>query len=89
MIVEPLINLHDRIKPTSKLSKIKKPNPSNTVHGKFSPMADMDKDINLNIQPEHSSQLSTGINKNSILSEYQVSGMKKGILSEVSTVTKR
>ncbi len=48
----------------------------------------MDKDINLNIQPEHSSKLSSGIDKNSILSEYQVSFMKKGILLEVSTVTK-
>ncbi len=33
-------------------------------------------------------KLSTGIDKNTILSEYQASCMNKGILSEVSTVTK-
>jgi hypothetical protein len=87
-IAEPWINLHDRIKPISKPSKIKKPNPPNTVHGQFPHLADLDKDNNLNIQPGLSSKLSTHIDKNSILSEYQASCMKKGILSEVSTVIK-
>ena len=54
----------------------------------ISPPADLDKDNNLNIQPGLSSKLSTRIDKNSILSEYQASCMKKGILSEVSTVIK-
>ena len=48
----------------------------------------MDKDIIPIIPAENSSKLSTGIDKNVILSEYQTSCKKKGILSEVSTVTK-
>jgi hypothetical protein len=88
VIAEPWINLHDKIKPISKPSKIKKPNPTKTVHGQFPHLADLDKDNNLNIQPGLSSKLSTHIDKNSILSEYQASCMKKGILSEVSTAIK-
>ena len=99
VIAEPWINPHDRIQPTSKQSsksKICGPTSIPNAAGKMEKLESLtsvpnqrkDKDINLNIPPEHSSKLSTGIDKNSILSEYQASCMKKGILSEVSTVTK-
>ena len=82
---EPWINLHDRIKPTSKPSKIRKPNPANTDE-----LLDLEKkDVTFDLPVEHSSsKLSVGIDKNSILSEYQASCIVKGILSDVSTVLK-
>jgi hypothetical protein len=82
---EHWINLHDRIKPTSKPSKIRKPNPANNDQ-----LLDLEKkDVTFDLPVEHSSsKLSVGIDKNSILSEYQASCIVKGILSDVSTVLK-
>ncbi len=74
------INLHGRIKLTSKPSKIKHLSPPS----KKSKRSLEDEDI----PTEHSSKISFGINKNSILSEYQASCTEKGIHSEVSTVVK-
>jgi len=83
VIAEPWINLHDSIKPTSKPSKIKKLNPSNTDG------CDLAKeDISSSLTDKNSPKLSVGIDKNSILIEYQAFCSEKGITSEVSTVLK-
>ncbi len=83
-IAEPWINLHGRIKPTSKPSKIKHLSPLS----KKSKRSLEDKDTSTILPTEHLSKISFGINKNSILSEYQASCIEKGIHSEVSTVVK-
>ena len=85
VIAEPWINLHDSIKPASKPSKIKKLNPSNTDHG-CDHLAK--EDISSSLADKNSPKLSAGIDKNSILIEYQAFCSEKGITSEVSTVLK-
>jgi hypothetical protein len=83
-IAKSWINLHGRIKPTSKLSKIKHLSPPS----KKSKRSLEDKDTSAILPTEHLSKISFGINKNSILSKYQASCIEKGIHSEVSTVVK-
>ncbi len=83
-IAEPWINLHSRIKPTSKPSKIKHLSPPS----KKSKRSLEDEDTSAILPTEHLSKISFGINKNSILSEFQASCIEKGIHSEVSTVVK-
>ena len=76
IIAEPWINLHDSIKPTSKPSKIKKPNPPNTDGCDLAT-----EDIRSGLTKENLPKLSIGINKNLILSEYQAACSEKGIIS--------
>ncbi len=83
-IAKPWINLHGRIKPTSKPIKIKHLSPPS----KESKQSLEDKDISAILPTEHSSKISFGIDKNSIISEYQASCIEKGIHSEVSTDVK-
>ncbi len=73
---KPWINLHDRIKPTSKPSKIRQSNSPS----KESKQLLTDENISFALPKEHSSKLSVGIDKNSILSKYQASCIEKGIL---------
>jgi hypothetical protein len=83
-IAKPCINLHGRIKPTSKPCKIKHLSPPSkkskwSLEGKYTSAI---------LPTEHSLKISFGINKNSILSKYQASCIEKGIHSEVSTAVK-
>jgi hypothetical protein len=81
---KPWINLHDRIKPNIKPSIVKHLSPPS----KKSKRSLEDEGIRILLPSEHLLKVSVGINKNSILSEYQESCNKKGIHSEVSTVVK-
>jgi hypothetical protein len=83
-IAKPWINLHGRIKLTSKPSKIKHLSPPS----KKSKRSLEDEDTSAILPTEHLSKISFGINKNSILSKYQASCIEKGIHSKVSTVVK-
>ncbi len=70
---KPWINLHDRIKPTSKPSKIRQSNSPS----KESKQSLMDENISFALPKEHSLKLSVGIDKNSILSKYQYHALRK------------
>ena len=73
VIAEPWINLHDSIKPTSKPSKIKKPNPPNTDGCDLAT-----EDIRSGLTKENLPKLSIGINKNLILSDTKPRARKRG-----------
>jgi hypothetical protein len=81
---KPWTNLYDRIKPISKLTKVKNSSPQS----KKSKQSLGDKDFRKLPQSDFSEKVSVGINKNSILSEYQESCIKKGIYNKVSTIMK-
>ena len=81
---EPWISLHDRIKPTSKLTKVKHLSPLSKKCKKSLE----DENIKELLPSDYSAKISVGIDKNSILSEYQESCTKRGIHSIVTTIIK-
>ena len=81
---EPWISLHNRIKPTSKLTKVKHLSPPSKKCKKSLE----DENIKELLPSDYSAKISVGIDKNSILSEYQESCTKRGIHSIVTTIIK-
>jgi hypothetical protein len=81
---KPWISLHDRIKPTSKLTKVKHLSPPSKKCKKSLE----DENIKELLPSDYSAKISVGIDKNSILSEYQESCTKKGIHRIVPTIVK-
>ena len=83
LLTRTIKSLHDRIKPTSKPCMIK---PSTLTSSKSS-TSETEILESLAFIPNQS-KVSTGIDKNSILSEYQDSCIKKGFENQTTTIAK-
>jgi hypothetical protein len=89
IIAEPWIDLHDRIKPTSKLCKVK---PSKNINASIltsskSSTSKIKKLESITFVPNQP-KVSVGIDKNSILSKYQDSCIKKGFENQATSIAK-